>query len=125
MGKPIELLKRRATEAPQGEPWEYLPAVEAKTACITCGAGDDKSSWDFAIMVGFGSAGVSLNGKGIFDEQEYGDDDCLYLSDVEAVAKTRPYDDWRIYMFAPLYEHEYQRQGDGKWVLVRVGEGFA
>lgn len=26
---------------------------------------------------------------------------------------------------APLYESEYQRQGDGVWVLVRKGMGFA
>ena len=33
--------------------------------------------------------------------------------------------DLRIIINAPLYELEYQRQGEGKWVLIKQGQGFA
>jgi hypothetical protein len=41
------------------------------------------------------------------------------------MAAADPDHDWRIYFYAPLYEAEYQRQGDGCWVLIKKGEGFA
>lgn len=108
-------------------PFEKLPAVDGSVACFTCGAGArsdlEMERW---IAVGFGSAGYSKDGQELWSEQEIGDDGEPHtVADVEKLALADPDHDWRIYFFAPLYEAEYQRQGDGVWVLVRKGEGFA
>ena len=79
------------------------------------------------IAVGFGSAGYSRDGVQLWDEgtTEEGEEKLPTVADVEELAKADPDHDWRIFFFAPLYESEYQRQGDGVWVLVRKGMGFA
>lgn len=108
--------------------WERLPAVEGSVACLTCGCGARSDlPMDRPIAVGFGSAGYSKDGKPLWDEQEAGEDwDKMHtVATVEALALADPDHDWRIYFVAPLYESEYQRQGEGVWVLVRKGEGFA
>ena len=125
----FNLMVKRAQEASDIKPWEPLPAVEGKTYCNICGGGRDKSDEDFLVAVGFGSAGVSMSGHHIIDEQEWSDgeygEDAVTLSMVERVARSRPEADWRIHMYGPLSEQEYQRQGEGKWALVRRGDGFA
>lgn len=78
------------------------------------------------IAVGFGSAGYSKDGETLWDEGMAGEEDGLpTVADVEQLAAADPDHDWRIFFFAPLYEAEYQRQGEGVWVLVRKGMGFA
>jgi len=61
------------------------------------------------------------------DAKAAGDDwDKMHtVQTVEDMAKADPDHDWRIYFEAPLYSAEYQRQGEGVWVLIRKGEGFA
>lgn len=125
----FNLMKSRAAMA-IAQPWEPKPAVNGKVYCNVCGGGRDKSGEDFLIAVGFGSAGVSASGKHIIDEQEWIDTDDydgaeVTLSLVERVAQTRPELDWRIGMHGPLSGQEYQRQGEGRWVLVHQDEGFA
>jgi hypothetical protein len=108
--------------------FEKLPAVEGSVACLTCGAGARSDlEMERHIAVGFGSAGYSKDGETLWDEQEAGDDweKMHTVQTVEDLAKADPDHDWRIFFFAPMYEAEYQRQGDGVWVLVRKGEGFA
>lgn len=106
--------------------YEKLPAVEGSIACITCECGAKSDlAMDRHIAVGFGSAGYSKNGQFIWEEGANEYDDCPKVSDVEKLALAEPEADWRIFFFAPLYEAEYQRQGEGMWVLVRKGEGFA
>jgi hypothetical protein len=111
-------------------PFEKLSAVEGSIACLTCGCGA-RSDLDpeRVIAVGFGSAGYSKDGKNLWSEDEVDRDDekaeFPQVKDVEAMAVKDPDHDWRIYFYAPLYEAEYQRQGDGVWVLVRKGDGFA
>jgi hypothetical protein len=77
-----------------------------------------------SIAVGFGSAGYSRDGE-ILWQEGHEEEDFPKVADVEEMAAADPEHDWRIYFFAPLYEAEYQRQGDGVWVLVRSGDGFA
>jgi hypothetical protein len=106
--------------------FEHLPAVEGSVACLTCGCGAQTDlEPDRRICVGFGSAGYSKDGKALWDEQGEEYDDCPSVADVEALAVADPDHGWRIYFYAPLYESEYQRQGEGRWVLVRKGQGFA
>lgn len=110
--------------------FEKLPAVKGSVACLTCGAGA-RSDLDMHryIAVGFGASGYSKDGNTLW--QENGDDadeyeDCPTVADVEKLAKeTTTEHDWRIFFYAPLYEAEYQRQGDGVWILVKEGKGFA
>lgn len=123
------LMLQRAQMAPTPKPWEKLPKVDGKVYCATCGGGRDKSGENFIVAVGFGSADVSASGKHIISEQEWIDGDLgdaeVDLQLVERIAQKRPELDWRISMYGPLSGQEYQRQGDGEWVLVRRDEGFA
>lgn len=124
----VDLMTARAAAAPAGE-FTPLPQVEGRTYCLTCGGGSDKSDGNFLVAMGFGSAGVTANGTHIIEEQEWVESDEfdgaeVTLELVERVARTRPDADWRIHMFGPLSEQEYQRQGEGRWVLVHQGEGF-
>jgi hypothetical protein len=106
--------------------WQKLPAVEGSVACFTCGAGA-RSDLDpeRMICVGFGTAGYSKDGLDIWTEGGADDEEPPLVRDVERVAALDPNHDWRIYFEVPLYSAEYQRQGDGIWVLIRKGEGFA
>ena len=107
--------------------FDLLPAVEGSVACLTCGCGawSDLSPGRM-IAVGFGSAGYSRDGVIIWEESQEPDaEEFPTVASVEALAKDDPDHDWRIFFFAPLYESEYQRQGEDKWVLIRKGEGFA
>ncbi len=113
--------------------WTKLEPIKGSTACLTCGCGaHDVLNPDRLLGVGFGDVNVMKDGKSIYSELETmrGHDDDpeppLWLcSDAEKEALKDPYHDWRIHFYAPLYEAEYQRQGDNHWVLVRKGEGFA
>jgi len=108
--------------------FEKLPAVEGSLACLTCGCGARSDlEMDRGIAVGFGSAGYSRDGVELWNEQEINneEDDAHTVGYVESIAKLQPDHDWRIYFYAPLYEAEYQRQGNDLWVLVRKGMGFA
>lgn len=105
-----------------------LPAVECSVACLTCGSGARSDiDMEWTIAVGIGLAGYSVDGKTIWEEgMSDGDFDSMpKVQDVERLALAEPDRDWRIFFFAPMYEAEYQRQGEGVWVLIRKGRGFA
>lgn len=105
--------------------FEKLPAVEGSTACFTCGCGAKSDlGMESIIAVGFGDAGYSKDGVVLWSESR-GSENFPTVAEVESLAKADPDHDWRIYFYAPLYESEYQRQGDGVWVLVKSGGGFA
>ena len=122
--------------------WERQKPIEAGgPACLCCGTPTSMFPADGLIAVGFGSATVTRDGHAVYDEPQakyiWGDDDELkdieepaesvYWTgaDAEKAAAADPDHDWRICKYAPLYEAEYQRHGEGQWVLIRRGEGFA
>lgn len=108
--------------------WEKLKPIEGGLGgCLHCGYQHEVLPMDAYIGVGFGSAGVTKDGKGVWDEQEAGGDfdDCWTVAKAEELAAADPDHDWRIYLVAPLSERHYQRQGDKHWVLYEKGEGFA
>lgn len=106
--------------------FEKLPAVDGSVACLTCGCGAHSDlEMERRIGVGFGSAGYSKDGETLWQEGGEEFDELPTVQQVEDMAKADPGHDWRIFFFAPLYEAEYQRQGEGVWVLVRKGMGFA
>jgi hypothetical protein len=106
--------------------YEKLPAVEGSVACLTCGSGARTDlEMDRVIAVGFGDAGYTKDGLGVWSEGANPDEEGPTVGDVEAQAVADPDHDWRIYFYGPMYESEYQRQGEGMWVLVKKGLGFA
>lgn len=125
--KLITLMAERAGKA-SAKPWTPEPPVEGKVYCVCSGGGRDKSGEDFVIAVGFGAACVTAGGALIFVEREANEEDessYATLAMVETVAAQHPALDWRINMHGPLSGREYQRQGDGHWVLIYRDEGFA
>ena len=106
-------------------PFEKLPAIEGSIACLTCGCGARSDlPMDRMIAVGFGCAGYQRDGETLWQEGSQ-EDNFPTVQTVEDMAAKDPDHDWRIFFAAPLYEAEYQRQGDGVWVLVKKGPGFA
>lgn len=110
--------------------WEKKPAIEAGgPACLCCGTPTSMFPADGWIAVGFGSAGVTCDGKDIYSEPydfDGEDESAIWTgAKAEEAASADPDHDWRIYKYAPLYEAVYQRHGEGQWVLIERGEGFA
>ena len=107
--------------------WEKLPGIEGGPGgCAHCGTQHAILPMDSIIAVGFGSAGVTKDGKCVWDEQDAPTEtDYWTVAKAEEVAAADPDHDWRIYIVAPLSERHYQRQGEKHWVLYEKGMGFA
>ena len=110
-------------------PFEKLPAVTNpgyRSGCLNCGPQPVGLPLEADLCVGFGSCTVTKDGQGIYDEGMLRNgEDAPTLQKFEDMAKADPDHDWRVQFFQPLSETEYQRHGDGAWVLVKRGEGFA
>lgn len=105
-----------------------LPPVKKKDiyhGSITCGLTQQLAPMTSRVVAGFGSAGISKDGLTIFDCNMDPDVEPPTLQHFEDMAQADPDRDWRFYLYLPLREAEYQRQGDARWVLVKSGEGFA
>lgn len=105
---------------------KMLPPVPPKpnSGCLNCGMMEQLLPMDAVIAVGFGSATLARNNRCIWFERA-DDEKYMTVAEAEELAKLSPDADWRIEYFGPLSEKEYQRQGEGKWVLIRTGMGFA
>jgi hypothetical protein len=79
---------------------------------------------DMIIAVGFGVAQVTKDNELVYAEKP-DEENFRELSEFEEIAKSDPDHDWRVLLVGALREREYQRQGDGKWVLINSGMGFA
>ena len=107
--------------------WTKLPPIEGSVACLTCGCGANTDlHMGREIAVGFGNAGYSKDRETLWEENQEPDaEEYPTVQSVESLAKGDPDHDWRIFFYAPLYEAVYQRQGDGVWILIQKGQGFA
>jgi len=106
--------------------WTKLPPLSGKQQpCLHAGVADDVFPMDGIIAVGFGAAQVTCDGKLILDGESSELEDYVTGADAEAAALRDPDHDWRISLYGPLSERVYQRHGDGLWVLVEQGDGFA
>ena len=110
------------------EYWE--PALTDDEAgrhgCVHAGPRARTFSPEWRIGVGFGCAMLTRDGHPIWRESPGMEWEGLMTgAEAEARAAADPDHDWRIVLFAPLSESEYQRQGAGNWVLIRKGRGFA
>lgn len=109
-------------------PFELLPPVakgEIQHGCFNCGHTEEIASLESWVAAGFGHAGITKDGETIFNADMNSEEDGPTLQKFEDMAKLDPDHDWRFSLFLPLREAEYQRQGDGRWVLVKSGMGFA
>lgn len=110
--------------------WEKLNPILSEEAgyrsnCGTCGPQPLTFPREGVIAAGFGDAGVTRDGETVWSEAADADAEFWTGEDAEKIAKSNPDHDWRIYIHGPLSDVEYQRQGDGWWVLIKKGQGFA
>jgi len=96
--------------------------------CLNCGPLWEWLPWGSWLTVGFGVCTVTRDGEAVYCDGSVEPEDCPKLRKFTRLAYSEPEHDWRVHFFAPLYEAEYQWQGDkytGRWFLVRRGQGFA
>lgn len=116
--------------------WTKLPPVppdKIHRGCLTCSESHVIAPMDLYIGVGFGSAQVTKDDQGMFDEQEESwreektgeESERWELGYWESQAELDPDHDWRVHLHGPLRGRVYQRQGKEHWVLVESNEGFA
>lgn len=107
--------------------WEKQPPLIGGkiVGCLNCGYKPEVAPLEKKIAVGFGDAYLSKNGERIWEEGNKEWDDCLTVAQAEELAVKDPDNDWRIVLYAPLSEAEYQRHDENLWVLIRTGLGFA
>lgn len=105
--------------------WKKLPpyAGTVHQGCLNGPRVTKIAPMDMSIAVGFGDARITKDGITIFDEMHA--DDFHILAEFEQMAQADPDHDWRCILDAPLRMQEYQRHGDGEWVLIKSGQGFA
>lgn len=81
---------------------------------------------DKVLAVGFGSCNVKRDDEFVYSEDPHMEfEDIPTLQKFEDMAAADSEHDWRVAFYGPLHEEEYQRQGPGRWVMIRSGEGFA
>lgn len=98
-----------------------LPALDSFQHCNLCPPRPQVMPLEAPLAIGFGQVSVTKGEETVWS----GDDENTRLRQFEIRARKEPDEDWRVTIYGPLYEAEYQRQGDSEWVLVRRGEGFA
>ena len=99
-----------------------LPALEKPKimGCLRAGIAPVGLALEAILAVGFGFVNVTRDGVPIW----CGDDEDMTLHQFENQATREP-GDWRVRFEGPMSERLYQRHGDGLWVLVFQGHGFA
>jgi len=106
--------------------WEKLKPLEKpgfRSGCLNCGSQPELLPMEAELAVGFGACTVTRGDDCLYQEGET--DDIPKLQHYEDMAKADPDHDWRASFHGPLSDTEYQRHGEGKWVLVKKGLGFA
>lgn len=102
--------------------WARLPPLESgglRSGCLCCGPQSIELSLSSVLCVGCGQVEVTLDGQVVWA----GDDERVSLADLESIAARYADHDWRVFFDGPLSDGLYQRQGEGRWVLVRRGRG--
>jgi hypothetical protein len=123
-------------------PSYWLPPITEEErkphGCLVCecaGAKPLSFPLDGVIAVGFGFAACTKDGAIVLEEPQLRfdendepideEDEYPTGADAEKLAAADPDHDWRIQLDGPMSGRTYQRQGEGKWVLVEQNEGFA
>jgi len=109
-------------------PFKKLDPVRAKDihiGCHICSPVTPVLKMERPLAVGFGSCHASKGDESVYVEAEVQDGNYPTAQDIEEMAMKDPDHDWRISFYTPMHEEVYQRQGDGFWVIVESGPGFA
>lgn len=93
--------------------------------CLCCPPITATLDLDCVIAVGFGYAACTRDGLEMLAERDAADGQYPTVREAETLALADPDHDWRIILDGPLHGETYQRQGEGRWVLVAKNEGFA
>lgn len=102
------------------------PILDTPAGCLCCPSSEHTLCLQTRLYNGFGGWSITRNGALFYQAENNADfDGCKTVAEIEEIAKIDPDNDWRAELFLPLREATYQRHGDDKWMLVRVGEGFA
>jgi hypothetical protein len=101
-----------------------LPPLESFQHCNVCPPKPQTMPLEAPVHPGFGDVTVQAEDEPAW-EQQHPDEDATLRSVEDYVLERGEEHDWRLTIYGPMYEAEYQRQGKGEWVLVRRGEGFA
>jgi len=107
--------------------WTKLEPLKGgrTVGCLNCGYKPEVAPLNMRIAVGFGIACLTKNGIVVWEEGNKDWNECITVAQAEEIAAKDPDNDWRIELHAPLSDAIYQRHGKNKWVLVKVGPGFA
>lgn len=108
--------------------WEKKKPVERPgfaSGCLNCGPTPIQLPLEAEIAVGFGSCTVQKGDVCLYQQDPGADEDTPILQKFEDLAKADPDHDWQVHFYGAMSEETYQRQGDGLWVLIEKGMGFA
>ena len=108
--------------------WKKERPIDEKDihiGCQTCSPVTHTLEMGRVLAVGFGSCNATKDNKFIYDEQNVKDENYPTAQYLEDMAKADPDHDWRVSFYTPLHDEVYQRQGEGHWVMVESGPGFA
>lgn len=106
---------------------KYLPPIkDVPAGCLCCPSTEPVLCMKTVLYNGYGGWSITKNGAQYFTEDQNKDwSETKVMAEIEKEASQDPENDWRAELYLPLREATYQRQGEGKWMLVRTGEGFA
>ncbi len=105
---------------------KHEPIIEGgMNPCLNCPPIPTQASMDKLVMVGFGVAIITCDGKTIRDGEDSRRKRPLTFTDAEHLAAKKPKADWRVILHGPLHGETYQRQGKECWVIIERNMGFA
>jgi hypothetical protein len=107
------------------EPAQTVRSIIAKTRNSWHPASDEVLSLESVIGVGHGYAALTRDGEPVFEENGKEFDELITVADADRLAGADPQHDWKIHLVAFLDDRHYQREGEGRWVLVRRGYGLS
>lgn len=104
-----------------------VPPLEGgvSNGCLNCPSRPNMLPLDAMLGVGFGQCFVSKGDESVWFEDSNDDAELPLLERFEAMAAADPDHDWRAVFDAPMWSGTWQRQGEGTWLLIERGEGFA
>ncbi len=100
-------------------------AEDIHIGCLICSPVTPVLKMGRSLAVGFGSCHATKDNESVYDECEVKGGNYPRAQEIEDRALEDPDHDWRISFHTPMHEEVYQRQGDGFWVIVESGPGFA
>lgn len=105
------------------------PLTSGQGGCLTCPPRPIDLPMDSNPHPGFGDLILTRDGEPVrwhladyYCEHEI---EHVTAQDFEDIAAGDTDHDWRLKVYGPLSEYVYQRHGEGLWVLVEKGMGFA